>query len=300
MSKQIRGTLMLLLTALIWGSTFVAQDVSVDTIGAFTFQGTRQILGFFVLLPLIALRRKANFDPNRRQYQKKYTKTLLLSGLACGVVLFAACNLQQFGLKYTTAGKSGFITALYIVLVPIAGIFWGRKTGAGIWAAVLLSVAGLYLLCVEKGAFTIGKGELLTLCCSLCFTVHILVIDKVSPRVDGVELSALQFLVSGIVSIVCMLFTESFVLADVLHCWLPICYAGVLSCGVAYTLQIVAQKDTNPTVASIAMSMESVFAVLSGWVVLGDRLSLREGFGCVLMFCGIILAQVPVKNKINA
>jgi len=297
MSKQIKGTLMLLLAALLWGSTFVAQDVSVDLIGPFTFQGTRQILGCLVLLPVIALRRKANNDPHRAQSSGQYRKTLLLSGLACGVVLFAACNLQQFGLKYTTAGKSGFITALYIVMVPIAGMLFRKKTGAWIWGAVALAVAGLYLLCVEKGSFTIGRGELLTLACSLCFTVHILVIDRVSPKVDGVELSALQFLVSGIISLICMLLTEKFVLADVLRCWLPICYAGVLSCGVAYTLQIVAQKDTNPTVASIAMSMESVFAVLSGWIVLGDRLSLREVFGCLLMFGGIILAQMPEKKN---
>ena len=275
----------------------MAQDVSVDAIGPFTFQGTRQILGFFVLLPVIALRRKANSDPRHKQQTGKYRKTLLLSGLACGVILFCACNLQQFGLKYTTAGKSGFITALYIIMVPIAGLLFGKKTGGGIWIAVGLAVSGLYLLCVEKGSFAIGKGELLTLACSLCFTVHILVIDKVSPKVDGVELSALQFLVSGVISVVCMLLTETVVWHDVLACWLPICYAGVLSCGVAYTLQIVAQKDTNPTVASIAMSMESVFAVLSGWIVLGDRLSLREGFGCLLMFAGIILAQMPEKKK---
>lgn len=297
MSKQIKGTLLLLLAALIWGSTFVAQDVSVDIIGAFTFQGTRQIIGFFVLLPVIALRRKANLDPGNFEDRSAYRKTLLLSGLACGIILFAACNLQQFGLKYTSAGKSGFVTALYIVMVPIAGLLFGKKTGKGIWAAVVLAILGLYLLCVEKDSFSIGKGELLTLGCSLCFTAHILVIDKVSAKVDGVELSALQFLFSGIISVVCMFATETVVWRDVLSCWLPICYAGFLSCGVAYTLQIVAQKDTNPTVASIAMSTESVFAVLSGWIVLGDKLSLREGFGCLLMFAGIILAQMPEKKK---
>ena len=297
MSKQIKGTLLLLLAALIWGSTFVAQDVSMDKIGAFTFQGTRQIIGFFVLLPVIALRRKANRDPGHRGNSTEYRKTLLLSGLLCGVILFAACNLQQFGLKYTTAGKSGFVTALYIVMVPIAGLFFGRKTGKGIWAAVVLAVLGLYLLCVEKGSFSIGLGELLTLGCSLCFTAHILVIDKVSSQVDGVELSALQFLFSGIISVICMFLTETVVWQDVLSCWFPICYAGFLSCGVAYTLQIVAQKDTNPTVASIAMSTESVFAVLSGWLILGDKLSPREGFGCLLMFAGILLAQLPAKKK---
>ena len=296
MSKQLKGTLMLLLAALIWGSTFVAQDVGMDLIGPFTFQAIRQIMGFFVLLPVILLRSKANKDPSKSQDRKKERRILLGYGALCGLILFFACNLQQFGLIYTTAGKSGFITALYIVLVPIAGTFFGKKGGIGVWMAVLFSVVGLYFLCINGDSFSLGKGELLTLLCALCFTVHILVIDHVSPKADGVALSALQFLFSGLISLVFMIFTETVIWKDVLACWLPICYAGLLSCGVAYTLQIVAQRDTNPTVASITMSTESVFAVLSGWIVLNQRLSLRELLGCILMFAGVILAQLPNKK----
>lgn len=296
MSKQFKGTAMLLLAALIWGSTFVAQDVGVEMIGPFTFQATRQIMGFIVLLPVIFLRDKANADPKHKAKTKKDRLQLLLYGAICGTILFCACNLQQFGLIDTTAGKSGFITALYIVLVPVAGIFFGKKLGLNIWVSVALAVVGLYFLCITGDTFTIGKGELLTLACSACFTAHILVIDAFSPKVDGVRLSALQFLFSGLLSLICMLLTETVIWKDVLACWLPICYAGLLSCGVAYTLQILAQKDVNPTVASIAMSMESVFAVLSGWLVLNQKLTGRELFGCILMFAGVILAQLPSKK----
>ena len=244
MTKQIKGTALLLLAALIWGSTFVAQSVGMDLVGPFTFQATRQILGFIVLLPVIFLRRKANIDPANKDKTKKDFKKLLGYGALCGAILFCACNLQQFGLTMgTTAGKSGFITALYIILVPIAGIFFKKKTGVKVWIAVVLAVVGLYFLCIKENSFTIGKGELLTLACSICFTCHILVIDHVSPKVDGVQLSALQFLFSGLISFVCMLFTETVVMKDVLACWLPICYAGILSCGVAYTLQILAQRE---------------------------------------------------------
>ena len=222
---------------------------------------------------------------------------LLGYGAICGTILFLACNLQQIGLVLgTTAGKSGFITAMYIILVPICGIFVKKKIGLNVWIAVLLSVVGLYLLCIT-GTFGIGKGELLTLLCAVCFTAHILFIDKVSPKVDGVRLSALQFLVSGLISAVFMFATETVVLKDILSCWLPICYAGILSCGVAYTLQIVAQKNANPTIASIAMSTESVFAVLFGWIILGDKLGTRELIGCILMFAAILLAQMPKKSK---
>ncbi len=296
MSKHLKGTFMLLLAALIWGSTFVAQDVGVDLIGPFTFQAIRQIMGFIVLLPVILLRNSANKDPGKNENRKNEQRMLLGYGALCGLVLFFACNLQQFGLIDTTAGKSGFITALYIVLVPIVGTFFGKKGGIGVWAAVIFSVIGLYFLCINGDSFAIGKGELLTLLCAFCFTAHILVIDYASPKVDGVTLSALQFLFSGLISLVFMILTETVVWKDVLACWLPICYAGILSCGVAYTLQIVAQRDTNPTVASITMSTESVFAVLSGWIVLNQKLTPRELFGCILMFAGVILAQLPNKK----
>jgi len=296
MSKQIKATIMLLIGALIWGSTFVAQDVGIELVGVFTFQAVRMLMGSLVLLPVILLRDKAAFDKGQQQKSRAERLSLLKYGALCGVLLFFACTLQQAGLVYTTAGKSGFITALYIILVPITGLFFGKKVSISLAVSAVLAVVGLYFLCVNGGKFSLGRGELLTLACSVCFTVHILVIDRISQKVDGVRLSSLQFFFGGLLSLVCMLLTETFVLADVLRCWLPIVYAGVLSCGVAYTLQIVAQKDINPTIASITMSMESVFAVITGWLILNQRLSARELGGCILMFCGVILAQLPQKK----
>ena len=222
-------------------------------------------------------------------------KELFVGGICCGVALFVASNLQQFGIKYTTVGKAGFITALYIVIVPLLGIFLKKTVGLRVWISVVLAVAGLYLLCITDG-FSISGGDFLVLLCALCFSVHILVIDYFSPRVDGVRMSCIQFLVCGLLSGVGMLFTEHFDLSAVLQAWMPILYAGVMSCGVAYTLQIVGQKGMNPTVASLILSLESVVSVLAGWLILGQKLSPRELSGCVLMFAAIILAQCPRKQ----
>lgn len=286
---------MLLMAAMIWGAAFVAQSVGMVYVGPFTFQAFRQMLGCLVLVPVIVLRDKAGSEVNRPKTKKDYL-LLLGSGALCGLILFCACTFQQIGLLYTTAGKSGFITALYIILVPVVGIFLGRKAGLNLWISVTLSLAGLYFLCMD-GSFALGKGEVLTLLCALCFTAHILFLDFISPKVDGVRLSCLQFFFCSIISAPFMLLTETVVFKDVLSCWLPICYTGILSCGVAYTLQILAQKDTDPTIASIAMSMESVFAVVFGWMLQGDALGGKELLGCVLMFAAIILAQLPQKQK---
>lgn len=296
MSKQFKGTAMLLLAAMIWGAAFVAQSVGMDYVGPFTFQAVRQMLGCLVLIPIIILRDKAGSEPNRPKAGKDYL-LLLGSGALCGLILFCACTFQQLGLLYTTAGKSGFITALYIIMVPIVGVFLKRKAGLNLWVSVALSLVGLYFLCMD-GSLSLGKGEALTLLCALCFTVHILFLDYVSPKVDGVRLACLQFFFCSIISVPFMLLTETVVLKDILACWLPICYTGILSCGVGYTLQILAQKDTDPTLASIAMSMESVFAVVFGWILQGDALGGKEILGCVLMFAAIVLAQLPQKQKI--
>lgn len=298
-----RNPLLLLLTAVIWGVAFVAQSVGMDYIGPFTFNCVRSIIGGIVLIPCIWLldRMKGHGDGGKTGSSgesKEEKQVLLTGGICCGAALFLASNLQQFGIKYTTVGKAGFITALYIVLVPVLGIFLKKAIGLKVWISVALAVAGLYLLCITDG-FSIGKGDFLVLLCALVFSIHILVIDYFSPKTDGVRLSCIQFLVCGILSGIGMLLTESPSLTAVLQAWMPILYAGVMSCGVAYTLQIIGQKGMDPTVASLILSLESVVSVLAGWLLLGQKLSVRELSGCVLMFIAIILAQLPGGKKCN-
>lgn len=293
-SVPVRNSLLLLLTATIWGVAFVAQSVSMDYIGGFTFNAVRNIIGAIALLPVIwglgKTRSASEQTPSDR-------KTLITGGICCGILLCLASNFQQFGIKYTTVGKAGFITACYIIIVPVIGIFLKKKCSPFIWIAVILSLCGLYLLCLTPGeGFAIGKGELLVLICAVLFSLHILVIDHFSPLVDGVKMSCIQFLVCGILSGLPALLFESPDLAGILAAKVPILYAGVMSCGVAYTLQIVGQKNMNPTVASLILSLESCISVIAGWLILGQNLSSREIFGCVLMFGAIILAQLPQKG----
>ena len=290
--KAMRGNLLLLLTAMIWGSAFVAQRVGMDSVGPFTFNGVRSLLSAAVLLPVIWLREKKR--PRKESPTEK--RTLLLGGLLCGVCLCAGSTLQQFGLVYTTAGKAGFITALYVVLVPVASLFLGKRARAATWIGVALAAAGLYLLCVS-GSLSMNRGDLLTMLCAVCFCAHILVIDRISPHVDGVKLSCVQFFVSGTIALICGVCTEKIEWQALVDCAVPILYAGVLSGGVGYTLQIVAQKDTDPTLASMIMCLESVFSVVFGALLLGERMSGREIAGCALMFAAIVLAQLPGAKK---
>ena len=293
MSKRMMGNSMLLLGAMIWGAAFVAQTVGMEYVEPFTFQASRCLLGSLVLLPVIAVMDRKN--PGRKPTTQADKRYLLISSLLCGLFLFTACSLQQVGLLYTTAGKSGFLTSLYIILVPILGLFMKKKVQPWIWISVILALCGLYLLC-GGGAFSLGRGELLTLGCAVAFSFHILVIDRVSPNLDGVRLSCLQFFVCGMLSLVAMFLTETPSLSAIAQCWLPIAYAGVLSCGVAYTFQIIGQSYTEPTVASLLMSLESVFAVLFGWLLLKQALTIPELLGCILVFAGVILAQLPGKK----
>lgn len=293
MSKRMLGNLMLLAAAMIWGAAFVAQTVGMDYVEPFTFQAVRCYLASIVLLPVIwFMDRKGNPHKPVTAAGHKYQ---LLYGVICGILLFAACSLQQLGLQYVEAGKAGFVTSLYIILVPLAGLFFGKKVKPWVWISVVLALVGLYLLCASD--LSIGKGELMILACSVAFTGHILVIDKVGGKLDGVRLSSMQFLVVGLISTVVMLWKESPDLQSILQCWLPICYAGILSAGVGYTFQILGQVHTDPTVASLLMSMESVFAMLFGWLLLNQRLSGVEMIGCVLVFAGVILAQIPGKKE---
>lgn len=293
----LRNSFLLLLTAAIWGVAFVAQSVGMDYVGAFTFNAVRCLIGAVVLLPVIYVMNRQKPKEFLTQEEKKASrKTLLMGGISCGIFLCLASNFQQFGIKYTTVGKAGFITACYIVIVPILGLFLKKKCCSYIWAAVVMAVIGLYLLCITDG-FSIGKGDFLVLICAVLFSLHILVIDYFSPKADGVKMSCIQFLVSGVLSGIPALILEHPQISSILAAWQPILYAGVMSCGVAYTLQIVGQKDMNPTVASLILSLESCISVLAGWIILGQSLSTREILGCVIMFAAIILAQLPQKNK---
>lgn len=286
---------MLLLTAFIWGTAFVAQSVGMDYLEPFTFNGVRCLIGAIALLPCIWFFNRGKEKENKVN-DENAKRDLIKGGIACGILLFAASSLQQIGLVYTAAGKAGFITAFYIVLVPVFGIFLHKKIGWKVWTAVAIALAGLYFLCITE-AFTIGVGDIYVFLCALIFSVHILVVDHYAPKVDGVKLSCIQFLVAGIVSIPFMLILESPKMGNMLTSWFPLIYAGVFSCGIAYTLQILGQKNVNPAVASLILSLESCFSVLSGWVILGERLSARETIGCIMMFVAIILAQIPDKKS---
>lgn len=297
-----RNPVLLLITAAIWGFAFVAQSVSMDYIGCFTFNCVRNLMGGLVLIPCIFLLDRINGVEKRQEGpkseagRKQERKTLLLGGVCCGVLLCLASNLQQMGIQYTTVGKAGFITTLYIVIVPVLGLFFGKKCGAKVWVSVLTAVAGFYLLSVKDG-FRLEKADTCLLLSALLFSFHILTIDYFSPKTDGVKMSCIQFFVCGILSGIVMLFTEQPTLAGLLDARLPLLYAGILSCGVAYTLQIVGQRGFHPTVASLILSLESVFSVLAGWLILDQMLSGRELAGCVLIFCAVILAQIPGKRR---
>ena len=229
--------------------------------------------------------RSAPTEPGRR-----------FSRICCGAALFAGSSLQQIGIAQTTVGKAGFITALYMVLVPLLEMLFGKKPGRVVWISVAAATLGMYLLCVTEG-FSIGTGDLYVLGCAVCFAVHILVIDHFSPKADGVFLSCVQFFTAGVLASACALALETPRLSQLTAAWAPVLYAGVLSCGVAYTLQIVGQKTVDPSIAALIMSLESCFAVLAGWLLLGDRLDGREFLGCVLMFGAIILTQLPEKRS---
>lgn len=300
--NQVRQVVFPILAALIWGTAFVAQDLCADSIGTFAFNATRYFIAVLALLVVIAVSDKAkkNRPTPTAEEKKAANKQLWLGGLCCGVALAIASNFQQAGLVAgTDAGKAGFITALYVVLVPVFGLFFKRKVSLPVWIAVVCSVVALYLLCI-KGDFSLAAGDLLILVCAVCFAVHILVIDHFTAYCDGVKLSCLQFLFAGIISAVCMFLFETVDFAAIWSCILPLLYVGIFSCGVGYTLQILAQKDSNPTVVTILLSLESVFAVIAGAIVLHQQMTAREYIGCVVMFVAVILAQIQFPEKKKA
>lgn len=299
--KNFKSPILLTITAAIWGFAFVAQSVGMDYVGPFTFNCTRNLIGALVLLPVILLmgrleKRKSEENGAKpcagKSDQSKERRDLLIAGLCCGTLLFVSTSAQQIGVQYTTVGKAGFITAIYIILVPILGMFFHKKCGILVWVSVVLAMIGFYFLTmVGEASFT--KGDAFVLVCAFMFSGHILCVDYFAPKVNGVKLACLQFLVCGFWSGIAMLIFETPVWSDILKAWAPILYAGALSSGVAYTLQIIGQKNYNPTVAALIMSLESVFSALAGWLLLEQSLSVTEIFGCVLIFAGIILAQIP-------
>ncbi len=300
----LRQSFLLFLTAVIWGVALVAQSAGMEYLGPFTYNGVRSVLGGMVLLPCIALLNKiqaakpdtAEGSSVEGRNIKKSGKELAAGGMCCGFILFAASNFQQFGIQYTTVGKAGFITAMYILIVPILGLLVHKKAGLQVWIGVVFGIAGLYLLCMTD-SFSLEKGDALVLICAFIFSLHILVIDHFSQRVDGIKMSCIQFWVCGILSLFCSFLFERPDLQSICDAWLPVCYGGIMSCGVAYTLQIVGQKDMNPTVASLILSLESVVAAAAGFLLLGQAMSLRELVGCLMMVMAITSAQLPERKK---
>lgn len=300
--NSLIGSAFLVLAAIIWGSSFVAQTAGAEYVGPFTFISVRSLLGSVALLPVIfimdAVKKKSHADSYKKMTKADY-KYLFMGGTLCGIVLCAASCLQQLGIDGGTApGMAAFITALYILLVPIFSVVLGKKIRPIIWACVVVSTVALYLLCVKEGG-RIQGSDFYVLACAVCYAIHILVIDKVSPNLDGVRLSALQFFIAGVISFFIMLMTEN-VTFEALKAAAPsIAYSGIMSSGIAYTLQILGQQKTEPTIATMIMSLESVFGVLTAMIVLSQVPTARETLGCILMFVAIIVAQLPEKKKIR-
>ncbi|MCR4615557.1 MAG: DMT family transporter [Clostridiales bacterium] len=294
-NKQLFGSLCLLLAAVIWGLSFVFQHTAGQKIESFTFNGIRCIMGGLVLVPLalIRSRSKKGIKP-----EKSDKKTLFKAGILCGLVLFVGLNLQQQAFRYSMAGKVGFVTALYMLLVPIFAVFIGKRAGLRVWIAMLMGTFGLYLLCITS-SFTIGKGELLALACSVFFALHILIIDHYASTVDNIDMSIVQFLVAGTLSSICMAIFDTPQLSAIKDAMPQVLYTGIMSSGVAFTLQIVGQKHTEPAIASLLLCLESVFSALFGWMILSQKLSSRELTGCAIMFVAILVAQIPINELIK-
>ena len=315
-THKLRNTFFLFLTAMIWGAAFVAQSVSMDYIGPFTFICLRSVIGGLFLIPVIivldGIRKKSqnesadvvnsenilHIETEEKQRLSWKNKQLIEGGIVCGIFLFFANCFQQTGIQYTTVGKAGFITTFYIIIVPLIGLFFKKYCGILTWIGVVVALAGLYFLCITQ-ELTIQRGDALILCCSVLYAGQILAIDHYNPFVDGVKMSCIQFLTGGILGAVFMLLFENPSVAMILSAAGPILYTGIMSTGVGYTLQIVGQKGLNPTVAALILSLESVFSALSGYVFLHQVLTTRELIGCVLMFIAIVLAQLPdIRRKV--
>lgn len=291
MKKQLSGVIALSGATVIWGSAFIAQSVGMDKIGPFTFQAVRCFLAVVFLFPASAL-----FSKGKPFWKSWADPALWRSGVICGLALFAASSLQQIGLVYTDAGKAGFLTAMYIVFVPFLGLFLGQKPGRNALLSLIPAIVGLYLLsCTSVSG--INKGDVLLLLCAVAFSVQILLIDRHCAGLDGLKLNCIQALVAAVLSVPWALLTETVDASRIASCWLPLGYAGILSMGVAYTLQIVGQKRVAPSAAALLMSLESVFAALFGWLLLHETMTGAELLGCVLVFAAVVISQLPEKKE---
>ena len=316
--NSIKGVTLLLIGSFIWGTTFVAQSMGTNHLDAFSFNCIRNFIGVFALIPVLlwqiytkrkdmnAVHQSTSCDNSTTTYKKAtflqelrtiFTIDLLLGGFVTGTALCLASNFQQMGIEHSTVGKSAFITTLYIVLVPLLGLFFKKKLPFQIWCGVILAMIGLYLLCMKNEAFVLELGDIYLLLCAFFFTFQITAVDYFAPKVNCIALSMMQFLVTAILSGICMLFNEIPAWENIIGAMIPLLYAGVLSSGVAYTFQIIGQKHLAPAVASLIMSLESVFAALAGWVVLHEILSDKELLGCGLVFAAVILTQLPIPTK---
>lgn len=297
MLKKLRGSLMLLTAAFIWGTAFVAQSKGMDYVAPFTYNAVRTLIGGVVLIPMVFL----FGQKSRRKASENNNKISFIGGIICGLVLFAASSFQQLGISLTSAGKAGFITALYVVIVPVISIIFGQKSSLKMWLCAFTAIIGFYLLCIKEG-FMLSKGDLYVLICAVFYSVHIIVIDHFNSKgAEPVKMSCVQFFTAGSIMMICMFIFESPALSAVWAAKYTILYAGVMSCGVAYTLQIIGQKYTESAAAALIMSLESVFAALAGWIILSEHMSMKEFAGCILVFAAVVFSQLDIsfKNRIH-
>ncbi len=295
MSNNMKGSILLLITAIIWGTTFVVQSAAMDDIGPLLFIVSRFFIGGLSLVPVILLLNRRGTGSGSK-ISSAGLKHSIRCGIICGILLATASSLQQYGLLTTTAGKAGFITAIYIVLVPIAGFFLGRRINKVTWGCVIIALIGFYLISIKEG-FTVERGDLLCLLCSFMFTAQIMAIDYFMEKgADAIVLSCTEFFTVAAVMFIPMLIFEGFHFILIKNAAFSILYSGIMSSGVAFTFQTIGQRDTNPTIATLIMSLESVFAAISGALFLHEILTLREFFGCALVFIGVIAAQLAQPN----
>ncbi|MBP5330882.1 MAG: DMT family transporter [Lachnospiraceae bacterium] len=294
--KRWQANLLLLLAAVIWGAAFTAQSVGMEHLGPFSFNAIRFSIGGIVMLPVVALRQRS-LKKKGTGTEAGFSKRLVVTGILCGLLLTMANSIQQIGLLYTSPGKAGFITALYVIIVPILGLFFGNRPALRLWISVVIAVVGMYLLCVSD-TFTVEKGDILIMICALIFAIHIMAIDKLSHDLDGIAISCIQFLTAGVLCSAIVPLTDEVITMDaVFSTAVPLLYAGIFSCSFAYTFQIVGQQHTTPTAASLLLSTESVFAALAAWLLIGDTMTLREILGGFLSFFAVILSQLPSKKQ---
>ncbi|MBP5653623.1 MAG: DMT family transporter [Lachnospiraceae bacterium] len=294
--KRWQANMLLLLAAIIWGAAFTAQSVGMEHLGPFSFNAIRFLLGGIVMLPFVALRQRS-LKKSESGPAPGLSKRVILTGVICGLLLTMANSIQQIGLLYTSPGKAGFITALYVIIVPVIGLFFGSRHTLRLWISVAIAVVGMYLLCVSD-SFTIEKGDILIIICAFIFAVHIMTVDKKAHDLDGMTISCIQFLTTGILCSVIVPFTDEVITFEAVKAAaVPLLYAGIFSCSFAYTFQIVGQQHTTPTAASLLLSTESVFAAIAAWVLIGDTMTAREIIGGLLSFFAVILSQLPSKRN---